>query len=94
MAEYYYLLMCESNFFPFRIFGEINAFELQFYSIQDVLFIMKAVIFLLFFVSACLGLKALEFSDVIEIEYKLNVGRKTMLLGQCASQKLDPVSSV
>ena len=39
---------------------------------------------------AFLGIQGLKFSDVFEVQYLLNIGKSTMVLRQCGSQKLDP----
>ena len=54
---------------------------------------MKLVI-IVFFTAAFFGLsqvQSLEFADIFEVEYLLNVAKTTMVHAACGNQKLDPV---
>ena len=54
---------------------------------------MKLVI-IVFFAAAFFGLsqvQSLEFADIFEVEYLLNVAKTTMVHAACGNQKLDPV---
>ena len=67
--------------------SKIKVIVLQsFVNASSDLLIMK-----LFFILACFGIiQALRFRDVFEVEYLLNIGKKTVIHQHCGSQKLDP----
>ena len=70
--------------------SKIKVIVLQsFVNASSDLLIMK-----LFFILACFGIiQALRFRDVFEVEYLLNIGKKTVIQHHCGSQKLDPMGT-
>ena len=70
--------------------SKIKVIVLQsFVNASSDLLIMK-----LFFILACFGIiQALRFRDVFEVEYLLNIGKKTVIHQHCGSQKLNPMGT-
>ena len=88
----HYCLIIRVYFFPNQTLCLKQCIWIATLLIVRRVIIIKMHIFLFLVVAAFANnVQGIEFADIFEVEYLLNVAKTTMIHRQCGYQKLDPV---